>query len=79
MTFQKNTTVKVGIVGLGVVSDSHHIKGYQSHPGAEVVAVCDLDEQRAQAGLPEIRHQKTLYRLLSRRLNNSSLITKHSC
>lgn len=35
--------VKVGIVGLGLVSTSH-IKAYQSHPDAEVVAVCDLDE-----------------------------------
>jgi len=47
MTFQKITTVNVGIVGLGLVSDSH-IKGYQSHPDAEVIAVCDLDEHRAQ-------------------------------
>jgi predicted dehydrogenase len=39
--------VKVGIVGLGLVSDSH-IKAYTSHPDAEVVAVCDLDETRAK-------------------------------
>jgi predicted dehydrogenase len=39
--------VKVGIVGLGLVCDSH-IKGYQAHPDAEVVAVCDLDEARAK-------------------------------
>jgi predicted dehydrogenase len=39
--------VKVGIVGLGLVSDSH-IKAYTSHPDAEVVAVCDLDEARAK-------------------------------
>jgi len=47
MPFQKISAVKVGIVGLGLVSDSH-IKGYQSHPDAQVIAVCDLDEQRAK-------------------------------
>jgi len=40
--------VKVGIVGLGLVCESH-IKAYISHPDAEVVAVCDLDEARARA------------------------------
>jgi len=39
--------VKVGIVGLGLVSDSH-IKAYSSHPDAEVIAVCDLDKNRAK-------------------------------
>jgi predicted dehydrogenase len=40
--------VKVGIVGLGLVCDSH-IKAYQANPRAEVVAVCDLDEARARS------------------------------
>jgi UDP-N-acetylglucosamine 3-dehydrogenase len=40
-------TVNVGLVGLGLVSLSH-LKGYQSHPGAEVVAVCDVDEEKAR-------------------------------
>lgn len=39
--------VRVGLVGLGLVSDSH-IKGFQAHPDAEVVAVCDIDEVHAQ-------------------------------
>ena len=39
--------IRVGMVGLGLVSTSH-LKGYASHPQAEVVAVCDLDEQRAK-------------------------------
>ena len=38
--------VKVGMVGLGLVSTSHY-KGYASHPNAEVVAVCDLNKTRA--------------------------------
>ena len=41
-------TVKAGIVGLGLVATSH-LKGYLSHPRAEVIAVCDLDRARAQA------------------------------
>lgn len=39
--------VKVGLVGLGLVSDSH-IKAFQSHPNAEMVAICDLDEAHAK-------------------------------
>lgn len=39
--------VTVGIVGLGLVSTSH-LKGYNSHPKSEVVAVCDTDENRAR-------------------------------
>lgn len=52
------TTVRAGIVGLGLVSSSH-LKGYQSHPRAEVAAVCDLDSDRASRfaaahGIPEV-------------------------
>lgn len=38
--------VRVGVVGAGI--GSLHIQGYQRHPQAEVVAVCDIDEERAQ-------------------------------
>lgn len=41
------TTVKVGIVGLGLVSTAH-FKGYASHPSAQVVAVCDINRGRAE-------------------------------
>ncbi len=44
--FRQVERLRVGIVGLGLVSTSH-FKGYQSHPQAEVVAVCDLDGDRA--------------------------------
>lgn len=40
-------TVRAGIVGLGLVATSH-LKGYASHPRAEVAAVCDLDLARAK-------------------------------
>jgi len=39
--------VKVGIVGLGMVSYSH-IKAFMSHNSAEVAAVCDKDENQAK-------------------------------
>ncbi len=53
-----NRKLKVGIVGLGLVSTSHY-KGYASHPDAEVVAVCDLNKARAEefaanSGIPEV-------------------------
>ena len=39
-------TLRVGMVGLGLVATSH-LKGYLSHPRAAVVAICDLDQARA--------------------------------
>ncbi len=41
------SVLRVGMVGLGLVSTAHW-KGYDSHPRAEVVAVCDLDLDRAR-------------------------------
>ena len=37
--------VNVGLVGLGMVCESH-LKAYSAHPDAEVMAVCDLDAAR---------------------------------
>jgi predicted dehydrogenase len=56
--FMKIDKVKVGMVGLGLVSTSHY-KGYASHPDTEVVAVCDLNKSRAEEfaqtfGIPNI-------------------------
>ena len=38
--------VYVGIVGLGLAATAH-IRGYLSHPAAQVLAVCDTDGRRA--------------------------------
>ena len=50
--------LRVGMVGLGLVSTSH-LKGYTSHPRAQVAAACDLDRARAEQfaatnGIPQV-------------------------
>jgi predicted dehydrogenase len=40
--------VKVGVVGLGIMGKVH-TRAYKSHTNAEVVAVCDIDEDRAKS------------------------------
>jgi len=35
--------IKAGIIGAGI--GKYHIEGYQAHSGAEVVALCDVNEQ----------------------------------
>jgi predicted dehydrogenase len=45
--FVKVNKAQVGVVGLGLVSYAH-IRGYLTHPLADVVAVCDLNEKQAQ-------------------------------
>jgi predicted dehydrogenase len=44
--------LRVGVVGLGI--GKHHIKGYQSHSAAEVVAVADPNRQRLDATAKEL-------------------------
>ena len=39
--------VSVGLVGLGMVCESH-LKAYSAHPDAEVRAVCDIDADRSK-------------------------------
>ena len=39
--------IRVGVVGVGMWG-TVHIRGYAQHAGAEVAAVCDLDEARAR-------------------------------
>lgn len=38
--------IRVGIVGVGSISDSH-LKAYANNPNAVITAICDLNEQRA--------------------------------
>jgi predicted dehydrogenase len=39
--------IKVAVIGLGSISDGH-LKSYQNHPGVEIYAVCDKNEERAK-------------------------------
>ena len=45
--------LRVGIIGLGI--GRSHIRGYQSHPNAEVVAIADLDETRLKVSGDEYK------------------------
>lgn len=50
--------VGIGIIGLGTISELH-LKAYQNNPDARLVAVCDLNEERARAkaekhGVPNV-------------------------
>jgi len=47
------TKLRCGIIGLGI--GRSHIRGYQSHPGAEVVAIADLDETRLKVSGDEFK------------------------
>ena len=65
--------VRNGIVGLGMVCDSH-IKAYQSDPRAEVIAVCDLDADRARAVAQEFGI-KNIYSSYEEMLKNEDINT----
>ncbi|MFH1006428.1 MAG: Gfo/Idh/MocA family oxidoreductase [Candidatus Latescibacterota bacterium] len=43
--------LRMGVVGLGM--GRGHVKGYQTHPGAEVVALCDVNKERLEVGAAE--------------------------
>lgn len=45
---QQTKRVRLGVVGTGIWGRMH-IRAYMQHPSTELVAVCDLDEERAQA------------------------------
>ena len=53
----KSSTLRVGVIGTGI--GAYHLQGYQSHPQAEVVALCDvnpvaLELTGAQYCVPEL-------------------------
>ncbi|MDO9542013.1 MAG: Gfo/Idh/MocA family oxidoreductase [Kiritimatiellia bacterium] len=45
--------LRVGVIGLGM--GKYHLQGYQSHPGAEVVAVADPNKDRLQTVADEYK------------------------
>ena len=44
--------LRMGVIGLGM--GQGHARGYQSHPHAELVALCDLDMGRLEAVAAEL-------------------------
>jgi len=46
---KKMAQVRIGIIGCGRISGSH-IRGYKEHPGCRIVAVMDINEERAKEG-----------------------------
>ncbi|KRF04806.1 hypothetical protein ASG89_21120 [Paenibacillus sp. Soil766] len=41
--------LQVGLIGCGAIMQRRHLPEYLSHAGAEVIAICDLNIERAQA------------------------------
>ncbi len=52
----KDKTLKVGIIGLGV--GEKHIAGYLKHPKCEVVALCDFSEEKLKMCKEKYSHIK---------------------
>ncbi len=40
--------LRIGIIGLGIISAAHEVGFEQARNSAEIVAICDINEQRAQ-------------------------------
>jgi predicted dehydrogenase len=40
-------TIRIAVIGVGTIAQEH-IKAYQANPGAEVVALCDIDLERVK-------------------------------
>lgn len=49
-------SLKVGVIGLGM--GSGHVRGFQSHPNAEVVAVADVDKNKLDSKGEELGIEK---------------------
>ncbi|MDR0267502.1 Gfo/Idh/MocA family oxidoreductase [Paenibacillus sp.] len=50
--------IRVGIIGAGSISESH-MNSYQKNPDAEIVAICDLNEDRAKAAATKYGAKQT--------------------
>jgi predicted dehydrogenase len=57
-------TLRAGIIGAGFITVRGHVPGYRAAGGVEIIALCDLNEQRAQTVAQEIGipHVYTDYR-----------------
>ena len=73
----KTEKVRLGVVGTGIWGNMH-VRAYVQHPSAELVAVCDLDENRAQQmaekfGIP--KYYSAIDDMLEEKLDGISIVT----
>lgn len=73
----RTESVRVGVVGTGIWGNMH-VRAYVQHPSAELVAVCDLDEDRARKmaekfGIP--KYYSKVDDMLEEQLNGISIVT----
>jgi len=61
--------LRVGIIGVGQISQREHLAHYDKHEDAEIVAVCDIDEPRLceMADKYQVPHRYTDFRKLLER------------
>lgn len=52
--------LRVAVIGQGGIGRGHHAPAYQAHPKADLLAVCDIIKERADAGA-ELRQVKAYY------------------
>ncbi|HNT35667.1 MAG TPA: Gfo/Idh/MocA family oxidoreductase, partial [bacterium] len=57
MAKSKSGKFRVGIIGSGGIARMSHVPGFQACPEAEIVAMCDINIERAKsaaeaAGIP---------------------------
>jgi len=48
--------INVASIGCGRISTSHDMTGIAKYAGARIMAVCDLDKKRADAGIAAVRN-----------------------
>ena len=54
-------TLRVAIVGMGGIGNNHG-RCYSNHPEAEVVAVCDIIQERSDKAAEDLRLSRLLLR-----------------
>lgn len=73
----KTESVRVGVVGTGIWGNMH-ARAYVQHPSAELVAVCDLDEDRARKMAEKFgvaRYYSKIDDMLKQELDGISIVT----
>jgi predicted dehydrogenase len=83
MTEPSTQTLRVGIVGAGSWSQQAHVPAFQSCPGVELAALCDVDLARArqvaaEAGIPRF-YPSAEAMLAAERLDLVSVVTPDDC